>query len=809
MELEGGWVMYGSICVVLLFVFVWKLKEKNWHRKLPPSPPAIPFIGHLHLIKEPLHRTLHDLTHKYGHIFFLRLGTRNVVVVSSPSAVEECFTKNDITFANRPHTLAGKHLNYNYTAMGLASYGDHWRNLRRLTTLELLSSNRLAKFSTIREEEVTLLVKQLFQESCNVASEVELRPRLVELSFNIMLRMISGKRYYGKHAVAREGKEFQFLMKELAELNGSGNLNDFIPMLRWIDFQGIEKRMVSVMKKMDRFLQKLVDEHRENMSAVNEPRNVTLIDVMLDLQQKEPEFYTNQTIKGVILVMLVAGSETSATAMEWTLSLLLNHPEAMNKSRAEIETYVGQDHLLNEQDTAKLKYLQNVIAETLRLYPVAPLMIPHESSNNCNVGGFDIPQGTMLLVNLWSLHRDAKWWVDPTRFVPERFENIREGGDEVLYNMIPFGTGRRACPGSALAKRVMAHALGALIQSFHWDRIGHQEIDMAEGIGITMPKLEPLVALCHPRHNNMRMEEADWRLILITTSVFVLLFLYLSKLILQRHPMGKNFPPSPPSLPLIDHLHLIKEPLHQNDFSRYTWLYLLKSKSETRPTILKFINLISTQFNTKIKTLRYDNGLEFHMPSFYDDHVKSCVETPQQNSKVERKHRHILDVTRALLFQSTLPNIFGLMLLPTITLAHKYPYALLYNDSATFLDFKVFGCLAYASTLTHQRTKLDSHARKYIFLGYKLGTKGYIYMIYIPNLNAMFYENVFPYSESISSPISDIGIHACNDNTFLFGDPQPQYTHPLPLLLFHHQFLKLKLLYHQEGLTELERHLHI
>nr|QBG49707.1 cytochrome P450 [Pueraria candollei var. mirifica] len=498
-----------SVCL-LLFLYLSKSilkRDANKSKNLPPSPPALPLIGHLHLIKEPLHRSFHMLTEKYGPIIFLRLGTRKVLVVSSPSAVEECFTKNDITFANRPETLAAKHLNYNSKTIGFASYGDYWRNLRRLTTVELLSTFRLAMFRSIREEEVRLLVKQLFEEckGQQMISKVDLRPRLMELSFNMMLRMISGKRYYGKHAIAQEGKEFQILMKEFVELLGSGNLNDFFPILQWVDFQGVEKKMVKLMTKMDIFLQKLLDENCRNrhVSGGKDRRNMTLIDVMLDLQQTEPEFYTHETVKGVILAMLVAGSETSATTMEWALSLLLNHPEKMNKVRDEIDTYVGQDQKLNELDTTKLKYLQNVITETLRLYPVAPLLIPHKSSKDCNVGGFDIPRGTMLFVNLWTLHRDAKWWVDPTRFEPERFEEREEGG-EVFYNMIPFGIGRRACPGAGLAKRVMGHALGTLIQCFEWERIGHKEIDMTEGIGITMPKLETLVALCTPRQGMIK-----------------------------------------------------------------------------------------------------------------------------------------------------------------------------------------------------------------------------------------------------------------------------------------------------------------
>ncbi|XP_058750923.1 cytochrome P450 81Q32-like [Vicia villosa] len=495
---ETKWMIPTSL-FLLTFLILLKLiqKKQSNHKNLPPSPPSLPLIGHLHLIKQPLHRSLHNLTKTYGHIFFLHVGTRKILVVSSPSAVEECLSNNDITFANRSVTLAGKYLNYNNTTLGFSSYGELWRKLRRLTTTELFSSNRLAMFTKVREDEVKLLIKQIF-EGCKgeIMSKVDLKTKTLELSFNIMLRVISGKRYYGEDDdVAIGGKEFQILMNEYIELLGSGNLNDFFAILEWIDFQGKKKKMVKLMKKMDTFLQKLLDEKRRNWS--NEERKMTLIDVMLDLQQKEPEFYTEEIVKGVVLVMLVAGSETSATTMEWALSLLLNHPKKMNKVMTEINTCMHQDQLMNESGALKLKYLQKVIMETLRLYPVAPLLIPHESSNDCNVCGFDIPKGTMLLVNLWTLHRDHNLWVDPTRFVPERFEESEL--DSEIYNMIPFGVGRRACPGSVLAKRFMANAIGSLIQCFEWERIGNEEIDMTEGTGLTMPKVEPLVALCRPR----------------------------------------------------------------------------------------------------------------------------------------------------------------------------------------------------------------------------------------------------------------------------------------------------------------------
>ena len=302
---EAGWVIPTAIFLLLfsLFLSTFTLKRQHAkHKNLPPIPPALPFIGHLHLIQEPHHRSLHNLIEKYGQILLLKLGTSNVLVVSSPSAVEECFTKNDITFANRPYTLAAKHLNYNQRTVGFARYGDHWRNLRRLIALELFST----MFARIREEEVQLLVKQIYEECVEKeVSKADLKTRLVDFSFNVMLRMISRKRYYGKHVVAEGGKGFQVLIREFTELEGSANLNDFFPVLRWVNFQGLEKRMVESMRNLDRFLQKLLDKHRRNRSSSagdHNQRSMTLIDVMLHLRETEPEFSTDENMKGVILV---------------------------------------------------------------------------------------------------------------------------------------------------------------------------------------------------------------------------------------------------------------------------------------------------------------------------------------------------------------------------------------------------------------------------------------------------------------------------------------------------------------------------
>ncbi|KAK9097269.1 hypothetical protein Sjap_022766 [Stephania japonica] len=189
--------------------------------------------------------------------------------------------------------------------------------------------------------------------------------------------------------------------------------------------------------------------------------------------------------------------------MEWAMSLLLDHPEALDKARNEIDAHLTSTHeksnghrrLIQESDFANLPYLHNIIQETLRLHPAAPLLVPHSSSQDCTVGGYHVPRGTVLLANAWAVHRDPQLWVDPTEFRPERFDDERD----VKYCLIPFGMGRRKCPGVGLATREMALCLGILIQCFEWGKVGDDPTDMSEGSGLTVTKHKALEATCWPR----------------------------------------------------------------------------------------------------------------------------------------------------------------------------------------------------------------------------------------------------------------------------------------------------------------------
>ncbi|XP_071923596.1 cytochrome P450 81Q32-like [Coffea arabica] len=503
MELSNSCIAFLAISII--FILNLFIRKRALQKKQPPSPPSLPLIGHLHLLKEPLNQTLQSLCSKYGDILLLRLGVRKVLIVTSPSAAEECFTKNDIIFANRPKTMSSKHFSYNYTTISVAPYGDHWRNLRRLAALEIFSPARMASFASTRRKELMLLLSELMQK-CSVgggSAKVDLNSMSAEITFNILSMTLAGKRYYGENAADdEEARKTKLLIKEMLVNSVRSNLGDYLPILRWINYKGVEQKFSTLMKRVDKFIQDLVDERRLRLSSTSsinvsrgQAEKTTLIDHLLSLQKEEPEYYTDQLIKGIVMVLLIAATDTVSITMEWAMALLLDHPEAIKKIKAEIDDHVPDNRLLEEQDLPKLAYLQNVVKETLRLYPPIPFMIPHEASQDCTVAGYYVSKGTMLLVNLWAIHRDPKQWENPTKFIPERHEGRRV--DE--YSLMPFGAGRRGCPGAGLGTRILELVLGTLVQVFEWERTSGELVDMTEGKGFSLPKFKPLEAICRPR----------------------------------------------------------------------------------------------------------------------------------------------------------------------------------------------------------------------------------------------------------------------------------------------------------------------
>ncbi|WVZ60638.1 hypothetical protein U9M48_010631 [Paspalum notatum var. saurae] len=473
-------------------------------RQLPPSPPgALPFLGHLHLIKTPFHAALARLAARHGPVFSLRMGSRLAVIVSSPECARECFTAHDVTFANRPQLPSLRLVSFDGAMLSVSSYGPYWRNLRRVAAVQLLSAHRVACMTPAISAEVRAMVRRMDRAAASApggAARVQLKRRLFELSLSVLMETIARTKTSRTEASADtdmspEAEEFKQIIDEIAPHIGAANRWDYLPALRWFDVFGVRNKLMAAVSRRDAFLRRLIDAARRRLLDGSEGENESMIAVLLTLQKSEPEVYTDTMITALCANLFGAGTDTTSTTTERAMLLLLNHPEALKKAKAEIDAAVGTSRLVTADDVSRLTYLQCIIDETLRLYPAVPLLLPHESSADCKVGGYDVPRGTMLLVNVHAMHRDPAVWEHPAEFRPERFEDGK--AEEKL--LMPFGMGRRKCPGETLALRTVGLVLGTLIQCFHWDRVDGVEVDMADGSGITMPRAVPLEAMCRSR----------------------------------------------------------------------------------------------------------------------------------------------------------------------------------------------------------------------------------------------------------------------------------------------------------------------
>ncbi|CAI9281779.1 unnamed protein product [Lactuca saligna] len=465
-----------SILVYRLLLHKKSVKTAK-NQKPPQANGAWPIIGHLHLLGGPeLHQKVFgDMADKHGPIFTIKLGVHEALVVNDAAIAKECFTTNDKAFASRPKAEAAKILGYNYAAFGLAPYGEYWRKVRKMVVSEVLSQRRVEMLGHIRASEVRASLKDLYdgwvKNKLGKNSEmvmVDMQKWFANLIVNNMVMVIIGKSYF--------------------------------------DVGGYKKAMKTTRKDLDKIFDRFVKEHREESKTIQHEGNQDFMHVLISIIQGVFEEELNGVdhdtiIKATCLQLLLAGTDTTHLTLTWALSLLLNNPKALETVQDEIDEHVGRDRLVKESDLKNLVYLNAIIKETFRLYPAGPLAVPHESLEECNVGGYNIPKGTRLLLNIWKIQRDPNIWSDPDEFKPERFltsdKDIDVKGNH--YELLPFGSGRRMCPGVSFALQALGLTLASLLQQFTIKKPSDDVVDMTESMGMTNGKATPLVVLLGPR----------------------------------------------------------------------------------------------------------------------------------------------------------------------------------------------------------------------------------------------------------------------------------------------------------------------
>ena len=281
-----------SLPLLVYFLQPWINNNKN----LPPGPRGFPIFGSLHLLGEFPHRDLYKLAKKYGPIMHLRLGFVPTIVVSSPQAAELFLKTHDLIFASRPPHESAKYISYDQKNLIFAEYGSYWRTIRKMCTLELLSSLKINSYKAMRKEEVGLLV-EFFREAAGGKTAVDISAKISSLSADMTCRMVFGKKYMDS-----EFNGFKAVIREALYLSAKLNLGDYIPQIAPLDLQGLTKKTKAVGKVFDDFLEKIIDEHIQGTDSEEKP--IDFVDVMLRFMGTEESEYRIErpNIKAIILV---------------------------------------------------------------------------------------------------------------------------------------------------------------------------------------------------------------------------------------------------------------------------------------------------------------------------------------------------------------------------------------------------------------------------------------------------------------------------------------------------------------------------
>ncbi|XP_074570293.1 cytochrome P450 71A1-like [Curcuma longa] len=481
-----------SLLLLLLFPILLLLLHRPPPDRLP-SPWRLPIIGDLHRLGLLPHRSLRALSRKHGPLMLLHFGSVPTLVVSSAASAEEIMRTQDLAFATRPDLSICRRLLYDSNDITFAKYGDYWRQMRRLTSVHLLSHRRINSYRRIREEEASLLVDRIA--AAAPSSSVDISGLIVTFTRNITCKVAFGKKYTDEEGSA-DGSRFRALLSEWMALLGSFPMRDYMPALRFVDcLSGLDERVRKNALDLDMFVEEVLSAHERKQERNDD--NMDFVDILLSLDSSEGVVLKRDSIKAVILDVFGGGIDTTFATLEWAMAELIRQPTKMERAQQEVRRIArSKSTEIREEMLQEMLYLKAVIKETLRLHPALPLLVPREAMQETRVHGYLVPKGTRVLINAWAIGRDPRSWEKPEEFWPERFlddASVDFRGQN--FQFIPFGAGRRGCPGMDFAFPVLELALANLLYHFDWalpQGMTAEEMDMREFYGFVVRKKSSL-----------------------------------------------------------------------------------------------------------------------------------------------------------------------------------------------------------------------------------------------------------------------------------------------------------------------------
>ncbi|KAK9666567.1 hypothetical protein RND81_14G194400 [Saponaria officinalis] len=485
---------YTILAMPLFIVLIHVIKLFFHHpknNKLPPGPKQIPIFGNIFNLGEKPHRSFTSLAKIYGPIILLKLGSVTTIVVSSSDVAREMFLKNDHVLSNRTIPNSVKAGNHDKLSMSWLPVSQKWRHLRKIAAIQLFSTQRLDASQSLRQAKVKQLLEYV-QECCNLGIPVDIG----RATFTTTLSLLSNT-FFSKelaHYSSNKSQEFKKLMWDIMEEIGRPNYVDYFPILGFMDPFSIPRRLANYFDKLIGVFQEIIGERLLLKKSWGTETSNDVLSTLLNLYEQNE--LSMDEINHLLVDIFNAGTDTIASTLEWAMAELVKNPDLMTKAQIEIKSSLEKNcSIIQESDIPNLPYLQAIIKETLRLHPPTVFLLPRKADEDVELYGYIVPKNAQVLVNLWAIARDEKIWENPEIFNPERFlgRDIDIKGRN--FELLPFGAGRRICPGLTLANRMLNLMLANLVHSFDWkleDGVNPSDLDMNEKFGITLQKVIPL-----------------------------------------------------------------------------------------------------------------------------------------------------------------------------------------------------------------------------------------------------------------------------------------------------------------------------
>ncbi|XP_010528671.1 PREDICTED: cytochrome P450 89A2-like [Tarenaya hassleriana] len=507
--MEMWFFILASFSISLLLHAAFRLRRSS--RRLPPGPDnAIPFVGTLRWLRQGLgglESHLRNLHRRLGPIVTIRITSRPAIFVADRSLAHQALIQNGAVFADRPPAPpTSKVVTSNQHNISSASYGPTWRLLRRNLTSEILHPSRVRSYSYARKWVFQILVDRFRtsggQEAVVVVDHIHYA------MFALLVLMCFGDKLDEKQI-----KQVEFVQRRLLLSFGRFNILNVWPKItkfllrkRWEDFLQLRRDQEAVLLPLIRARRKIVDENAKSGISDSDNKDYVLsyVDTLLDLELPDEKRKLDEgEMVSLCSEFLNAGTDTTATALQWIMANLVKYPEIQNRLHEEIKGVTGgTEGEIKEEDLQKMPYLKAVVLEGLRRHPPGHLVLPHSVTDDTDLGGYSVPKNGTINFMVADMGWDPEVWEDPMAFKPERFVNGEDSVDITGsrgIKMMPFGVGRRICPGLNLALLHLEYFVANLVAEFEWKAAANDDVDLSEKLEFTVVMKKPLKAHAVPR----------------------------------------------------------------------------------------------------------------------------------------------------------------------------------------------------------------------------------------------------------------------------------------------------------------------